>query len=147
LHIECYQCFNDKRYYVPAYVFSKQLDFVLKINFLVDTGSSTTLLSWNEVPYATLKTNLREDRVFTGMGGSFKAFILPECSLFFYANTGIHSLAAGNLGLSNYLTVDGRLCPAVPSVMGIDILNKFDISYSEDLERLFLTQNKNIMIR
>ena len=77
----------------------------------MDTGSSTTLLSWNEVPYATLKTNLREDRVFTGMGGSFKAFILPECSLFFYANTGIHSLTAGDLGLSNYLTVDGRLCP------------------------------------
>jgi hypothetical protein len=73
----------------------------------VDTGSSATLLSWNEVPYATLKTNLREDRVFTGMGGSFKAFILPECSLFFYANTGIHNLAVGDLGLSNYLTVDG----------------------------------------
>jgi hypothetical protein len=72
----------------------------------VDTGSSTTLLSWNEVPYATLKTNLREDRIYTAMGGSFKAFILPECSLFFYTNTGIHSLGVGDLGLSNYLTVD-----------------------------------------
>lgn len=140
MYIECYQCFNDKRYYVPTYVFSKQLEFVLKINFLVDTGSSTTLLSWNEVPYATLKTNLRENRVFTGMGGSFKAFILPECSLFFYADTGMHNLDIGDLGLSNYLTVDGRLCPAFPSVLGIDILNKFDISYSADLERLFLTQ-------
>ena len=55
--------------------------------------------------------------------------------------------SAGDLGLSNYLTIDGRLCPAVPSVLGIDILNKFDISYSEDLEKLFLTQNKNIMIK
>jgi hypothetical protein len=141
LNIECYQGFNDKRYYVPTYVFSKQLDLVLKINFLVDTGSSTTLLSWNEVQYATLKTNLREDRVFTGMGGSFKAFILPECSLYFYTKTGIHNLVVGDLGVSNYLTVDGRLCPAVPSVLGIDILNKFDISYSDDLERLFLTRN------
>jgi hypothetical protein len=141
LHIECYQCFNDKRYYVPAYVFSKQLNFVLKINFLVDTGSSTTLLSWNEVPYETLKTNLGEDRIFTGMGGSVKAFILPECSLFFYANTGIHNLVVGDLVLSNYLTVDGRLCPAVPSVLGIDILYKFDITYSDYLERLFLTRN------
>jgi len=140
LHIECYQCFNDKRYYVPAYVFSKQLNFILKINFSVDTGSSTTLLSWNEVPYATLKTNLREDRIYTAMGGSFKAFILPECSLFFYANTGIYNLAVGDLGLSNYLTVDGRLCPAVASVLGIDILSKFDISFSDNLERLFLTQ-------
>jgi hypothetical protein len=108
----------------------------------VDTGSSTTLLSWNEVPYATLKTNLKEDRVLTGTGGSFKAFILPECSLFFYANNGIHNLAVGDLGLSNYLTVDGRLCPAVPSVLGINILNKFDISYSDDLERLLLTQKQ-----
>ena len=140
MHIECYQCFNDKRYYVPAYVFSKQLNFILKINFSVDTGSSTTLLSWNEVPYATLKTNLREDRIYTAMGGSFKAFILPECSLFFYTNTGIHNLAVGDLGLSNYLTVDGRLCPAVASVLGIDILSKFDISCSDNLERLFLTQ-------
>jgi hypothetical protein len=75
------------------------------------------------------------------MGGSFKAFILPECSLFFYANTGMYKLEIGDLGLSNYLTIDGRLCPAVPSVLGIDILNKFNISYSDDLERLFLTQS------
>jgi hypothetical protein len=33
------------------------------------------------------------------------------------------------------------LCPHVASVLGIDILNKFDISFSDDLERLFLTQN------
>jgi hypothetical protein len=117
------------------------MDLVLKINFLVDTGASSTLLSWNEVPYGTLKTNLPEDRTYTGMGGSFKAFLLPECSLFFYANTGIYNLVVGDLSLSNYLTVDGRLCPHVASVLGIDILNKFDISYSDDLERLFLTRN------
>jgi hypothetical protein len=74
------------------------------------------------------------------MGGSFKAFILPECSLFFYANTAIYNLAVGDLGVSNYLTVDGRLCPPVASALGIDVLNKFDITFSEDLERLFLTQ-------
>jgi hypothetical protein len=141
LYIECYQDFNDKRYYVPAFVLSKQLESFFKINFLVDTGSPTTLLSWNEVPYATLRTNLREDRIYTGMGGSFKAFILPECSLFFYANTGIYDLVVGDLGLSNYLTVDGRLCPPVASVLGIDILNKFGISFSDDLERLFLTRS------
>lgn len=141
MHIECYQGFNDKRYYVPTFVLSKQLESVFKINFLVDTGSPTTLLSWNEVPYATLRTNLREDRIYTGMGGSFKAFILPECRLFFYANTGIYDLVIGDLGLSNYLTVDGRLCPPVASVLGIDILNKFGISFSDDLERLFLTRS------
>jgi hypothetical protein len=59
----------------------------------------------------------------------------------FYANTGINNLVIGDLGLSNYLTVNGRLCPPLASVLGIDILNKFDISFSEDLERLFLTQN------
>lgn len=141
MYIECYQGFNDKRYYVPAFVLSNRLKLVLKINFLVDTGASTTILSWNEVPYSTLQTNLREDRMYTTMGGSFKTFILPECSLFFYSNTGIHNLVVGDLALSNYLTVDGRLCPAVPSVLGIDILNKFDISFSYDLERLFLTQS------
>jgi hypothetical protein len=140
LHIECFQDFNDKRYYVPTFVISKHLELVFKINFLVDTGASTTLLSWNEVPYATLQTNLREDKIYTAMGGSFKAFVLPECSLFFYTNTGIYNLEIGDLGLSNYLTIDGRLCPAVPSVLGIDILNKFTISFSNNLERLFLTR-------
>jgi hypothetical protein len=53
----------------------------------------------------------------------------------------VHNLVIGDLGLSNYLTVDGRLCPAVPSVLGIDILNKFDITYSDDSERLFLTRS------
>jgi hypothetical protein len=141
LKLECYKCYNDNRYYLPKFVYSKQLALFLKINFLVDTGASTTLLSWNEVPYATLRTNLREHRTYTGMGGSFKAFLLPECSLFFYANNGIYNLVVGDLSLSNYLTVDGRLCPHVASVLGIDILNKFDISFSDDLERLFLTQN------
>jgi len=108
---------------------------------LVDTGAPSTLLSWNEVPYSTLRTNLREDRTYTGMGGSFKAFLLPECSLFFYANTGIYNLAVGDLSLSNYLTVDGRLCPPVASVLGIDILNKFDFSFSDSLEILFLTRS------
>ena len=140
MHIECYKCLNDERYYVPTFVISKQLELVFKINFVVDTGSSATLLSWNEVPYATLKTNLREDRIYTAMGGSFKAFVLPECRLFFYANTAIYDLTVGDLGVSNYLTVDGRLCPPVASVLGIDVLNKFDISFSKDLERLFLTQ-------
>lgn len=140
MHIECYKCLNDERYYVPTFVISKQLELVFKINFVVDTGSSTTLLSWNEVPYATLKTNLSEDRIYTTMGGSFKALILPECSLFFYANTAIYNLAVGDLGVSNYLTVDGRLCSPVASVLGIDVLNKFDISFSKDLDRLFLTQ-------
>lgn len=38
--------------------------------------------------------------------------------------------------LTHLLTIDGRLCPAAPSVLGIDILNKFDISFSDELERL-----------
>jgi hypothetical protein len=75
------------------------------------------------------------------MGGSVKAFILSECSLFLYTDIGIYNIPVGELDLSNYLTVDGRLCPAVASVLGIDFLNKFDISFSDDLERLFLTRN------
>jgi hypothetical protein len=143
LKIECYKSSNDNRYYVPTFVYSKQLELSLKINFLFDTGASVTLLSWNEVPYEILNTKLREDRMYTEMGGSFKAFLLPECSLSFYADSGIYSgiynLVVGDLRLSNYLTVDGRLCPAASSTLGIDILNKFNISFSDDLERLFLT--------
>jgi hypothetical protein len=75
------------------------------------------------------------------MGGSVKAFILSQCSLLLYADIGTYNLAVGELDLSNYLTVDGRLCPPVASVLGIDILNKFNISFSDDLERLFLTRS------
>ncbi|HZD34123.1 MAG TPA: hypothetical protein VE130_02875 [Nitrososphaeraceae archaeon] len=141
MFIECYKCFNDQRYYVPTFVITKRPESLFKINFLVDTGASTTLLSWNDVPYTTLQTNLREGRTFTGLGGSVKAFILSQCSLLLYADTGIYNLAVDELDLSNYLTVDGRLCPPAASVLGIDILNKFDISISDDLERLFLTQS------
>lgn len=141
MYIECYKCFNDQRYYVPAFVISKQPESVFKINFLVDTGASTTILSWNDVPYSTFQANLREGRTFTGMGGSVKAFILSQCSLLLYADIGVCNLAVGELDLSNYLTVDGRLCPPVASVLGIDILIKFDISVSDDLERLYLTRS------
>jgi hypothetical protein len=59
----------------------------------------------------------------------------------FYANTGIYDLVIGDLGLSNYFTVDGRLCPPVASALGIDILNKFDFSFSDSLETLFLKRS------
>jgi hypothetical protein len=75
------------------------------------------------------------------MGGSVKAFILYNCSLFLYTDVGIYNLTVSEFDLSNYLTVDGRLCPPVASVLGIDILKNFDFSFSDDLERLFLTRS------
>jgi hypothetical protein len=56
-------------------------------------------------------------------------------------NIGTYNLDINKLELSNYLIVDGRLCPPVSRVLGIDILNKFNFSFSDDLERLFLTRS------
>ena len=40
--------------------------------------------------------------MYTAMGGNFKAFVLAECSLFFYGNTGIYNIDVGVLGLQMY---------------------------------------------
>ena len=68
------------------------------------------------------------------MGGSFKTFVLPECRLFFYANTGMYNLEVGNLGFKIVSPLMVVCVQQFLSVLGIDILNKFNISYSDDLD-------------
>ena len=80
---QCYQGFNDKRYYVPAFVLSKQLDSVFKINFLVDTGSPTTLLSGMNYPMPHLGQIYEKIEYILEWVGVLKRSFCPNAVCFF----------------------------------------------------------------
>ncbi len=46
------------------------------------------------------------------------------------SSTGVYKLVIGDLSVSDYMTINGVQAPRNPSVLGIDILDKFDIYFT-----------------
>jgi Aspartyl protease len=131
---------NDTRYYVPLIIYSAYYNFSARFNFLLDTGASRTQLSWNDADYfGVVIRQLPPDANITGLGGTVRGYLLQQCTLIFKSNIGRYDLSLANLSVSDYETIDGRTCPVLPSVLGIDILDKFDLMF-EEYGRVFLRQ-------
>jgi hypothetical protein len=128
LHILAYQNVNDARYYVPVIVQSRHWS-PFKLNFLIDTGASRTQISWSDA--TTVDIVIRalppDDSPFTGMGGTVPTYILKDSNLVYTSNMGRYDISMSHLSVSDHETTDGRPCPILPSVLGIDILSRFDI--------------------
>jgi hypothetical protein len=131
---------NDTRYYVPVILYSAYNNVDARFNFLVDTGATITQLNWNDATnFGVAIKGLPQDTNFTGLGGTVKGYLLRQCTLTFKSNIGRYDLYLDNLSVSDYETTDGRPCPIVPSVLGIDVLDKFDLIF-ETYDKVFLRQ-------
>jgi len=69
---------------------------------------------------------------------------LGEYTLIFKSNIGRYDLILGNLSVSDYLTTDGNSLPIVPSVLGIDVLDRFDLLFEGGYGTVFLRLMKSI---
>jgi hypothetical protein len=132
---------NDTRYYVPLALYSAHFGFSARFNFLIDTGAARTQLSWIDASYfgVLIRTLPLDTNNFIGLGGIVRGYLLQKCTLVFKSNTGRYNLFLDNISVSDYETIDGMSCPAVPSVLGIDVLDKFDLLF-ESYGRVFLRQ-------
>jgi predicted aspartyl protease len=102
--------------------------FQVMFNFLVDTGATITMLSWNDAKhYGVNIRNLPSGVPFDSIGGRVQAYWLPRCKFTFISNDGLFPLPIGDLRVSDYETVGGRRCPPAFSMLGMDILHEFDI--------------------
>lgn len=126
-----YRDSNDNKYYVPAIVRSTQLANAFWINFLLDTGASKTQLSWNDANYygVIIRSLPPDNSIYSGLGGSVKGYSLYGTTLTFKSNNGRYMRSIDSLSVSDYKTTDGRQCPRVSSVLGIDIVSLFDIYF------------------
>jgi hypothetical protein len=106
---------NDGRYYVPVIIYSAYYKRNARFNFLIDTGATFT---------------------YEGVGGGVMGYLLQGCTLVFNSNIGRYDIPLGDLSVSDFLTIDGKPCPPLPSVLGIDVLDKFDLLF--ETNRLYL---------
>jgi hypothetical protein len=134
LYLTGYKDVSDSKYYILAYVQSPLLQRPFSINFLIDTGASRTQLSWNDAHKfgRIIIRNLPPDNSnYRGIGGTVNAYVLPQTTLTFKSSVGIYNIAIGNLSVSDFETIDHRPCPFTSSMLGIDILCRFDILFKD----------------
>lgn len=122
-------------FYLPVLIKSRILsNRVIKLSLCVDTGASITTISdtdvlKNEIPIDSLESG---NELAQGFGGSVKTKKLPDCIVSFLTekNTMYHISW-------NYLFIIDRgkndaMNNPLPSVLGIDFLQDFSISFQND---------------
>jgi hypothetical protein len=72
-----------------------------------------------------------DNSIYTGTTGSVKAYLLKETTLTFRSNIGRYDILLNDLSISDFETTDGKPCPIISSMLGIDILYKFDILFED----------------
>jgi hypothetical protein len=143
VYITGYRDANDSKYYIPLWVYSGHYDLYFQWNFLVDTGATITQLSWSDAFYygIDIRRDLRKDTgTFAGVGGVVQGYLLSQSTLVFKTDTGRYDISVGNLSVSDSLTINGIQCPRISSMLGIDILERFDIQFHRDSDTVFLIE-------
>jgi len=126
----------DKKYYVPIKIYSSVVEKFYSINFLIDTGASTTSISFTDANgNAILYKYLEEHNVTTGGIGSgrVKRYVLSNIGIFFlttenkywYYNT-------QDIMIMDHETTEGKRLSSTPSLLGVDILNNFKLVIEND---------------
>ena len=89
------------------------------ISYLIPVQQEPNLLGKDADYFGVLIRNLPPDTTFISMGGGVRGYLLQQCTLIFKSNIGRYDLSLGNLGVSDFETIDGRQCPVLPSVLGL----------------------------
>jgi gag-polyprotein putative aspartyl protease len=125
---------NDSKYYTPLILTSETIHISAPFSFLVDTGATITQLSWNDAQrFGIHIRKLPKDQIFGGIGGRVQGYLLQRCTIYFLSDSGLFTYPLGDLSVSDKETIDGIPCPPVPSVLGIDILHRFDILFESNI--------------
>lgn len=134
---------NDNRYYVPIIVYSASLDKRASLDFLIDTGAPRTVMSWNDAEhYGVHIQSLPKDdyKKFEGIGGiEIWGYLLPQSALIFRSDSGNLKLSVSDLSVADNLTTTGEYYPPSSSVLGLDILEKFDLLFDDSSNPTSLT--------
>ncbi len=120
---------DNGRYYVPVFISTsyKRLFFLDK--FLIDTGATTTSLSWNNAQYhrIDIRKLTKASRISSGIGGRVDNYVLPDSTIIFITSEGRRcDYKISTLYVKDYNTVEGFPCPEGSNLLGIDTIDQFD---------------------
>ncbi len=124
-------------FYVYTNIISPSLDKNALIRFVVDTGASITGIGMidsirNDINIFNFE---KSDAIASGVGGNLESYILPDCKIMFLTEDGndighTEELDFIQLFHEPRIFEDGYI--PVPSLLGIDILDTFKISFKND---------------
>jgi hypothetical protein len=133
---------KSRLFYVVAAITSPFLQKSLAqkyiiVRFVVDTGATITCIGMKDA----LKNNINiltfekiEDPIL-GIGGNMDTFRLQNCQMFFQTNIGdnnYHTEPIEEIRFFYEPNLYNKNYRPLPSLLGIDILQRFKISFNED---------------
>lgn len=136
--------FKDNMGFVRAHLNSTLADIDENIAFLVDTGASKTVLIDKDalllnIEYDQLR---RFDRSLSGIGGSVETYIIDDTVLCFKSDQGKVEFKSPVFVVRHDLEKLSReeqiKILSIPSIMGRDIIRKFELVYTIEKEELIL---------
>ena len=115
-----------------------ELNIEAKLPLLLDTGASSTIILWRDVERLEINTALirRGDKEFTGLGGLTKAKPTPT-TISFTSETGQLSEEKAKVFVISSPCPNRKL-RLLPSILGRDVLNKCNLSYSPRINKVYL---------
>jgi Aspartyl protease len=124
-------------YTIVASLKSPSLSVSAPIRFIVDSGASHTMIGISDAQKLGIDYNILElsPRPLKGIVGSTNAFLLKDCKLLFTDNDSgkIYPEDLDSvLVLSPFREDDkekGKIMMSTPSLLGIDVLKKYRISF------------------
>jgi predicted aspartyl protease len=116
--------------FIYAKFICDQLDVIRDILLVVDTGTAITTI--NEFDAREMKVDyskLTKNQQSLGIGGSAESFIADSCHLYF--GEGIESVDVKPVKFLRQSNVDKADQERYPSLLGMDVLRNYRISFTE----------------
>lgn len=137
---------GDQAPHIAATVLQEDLNIVGDVRFLVDSGSSSTVLSDLDVRRLGIDYTRLEQLSggIIGVGGGVETYILPDVRLFFLTPSENYEEALDQIYVLKHQTstaTQRARIEKIPSILGRDFLNKYTVVLKQT-ERLVLITDK-----
>lgn len=136
--------FKPKAPFIDAIVISLKLRFCHKIRFLIDSGASMTILLDKDVKDSGIDLSKikRMARGVSGIGGTIETYLIEDARIVFEVEEGYYErdlfLFVGVHDLSKADEDTRKRILVMPSLLGRDILNDFDLHYLPQSKKVYL---------
>ncbi len=124
--------------YINCHVICREPLFTTPIRFVVDTGASSTIIADKDALRLGLDySKLQQSEGILGIGGAdVEAFLLKGVSIIFRdSKSSYHVERLDKIRVLRHYARDvkqRRLMRRIPSLLGVDILKKYQIRYDKD---------------
>lgn len=126
--------------YIPTLVSHEGLSITRRISFLIDTGASRTIILDRDARALNLvyESLQRYQPGVVGVGGVVETYIIEDCTLTFSSDSGAYTEPMPAIYVLRHRRFDRRV-ERLPSLLGRDVINKYDLFYSRPSGSVFLT--------